>query len=65
VLRHLRTEEYGNITYCAVVKEKEYGDGGTFPFTSFIEAAIVTVYFVSDASMEPDGSDQDIPHEPQ
>ncbi len=52
------------VAYCAVVKENEYGDDSTSPFTSFIEVLIVTVYFVSDASMEPEGSDQDNPHEP-
>jgi hypothetical protein len=47
-----------------VVKENEYGDGGTFPFTSLIEVEIVTVYIVADANMAVEGSDHDNPHEP-
>jgi hypothetical protein len=50
--------------YEAVVKENEYGDGGKFPFTSFIEVEIVTVYIVADANMAVEGSDHDNPHEP-
>ena len=64
VLTPLPTGEADVITYGAVVKENEYGDGCTFPFTSFIEVPMVTVYIVSDASMEPEGSDQDNPHVP-
>ncbi len=64
VLTLLPTGKENGITYGAVVKENEYGDGCTFPFTSFIEVPIVTVYSVSDASMEPEGSDHDNPHVP-
>jgi hypothetical protein len=64
VLTALSTGEEDVINYGAVVKENEYGNGCTFPFISFIEVPIVTVYIVSDASMEPEGSDQDNPHVP-
>jgi hypothetical protein len=37
--------------YGAVVKEKEYEEGIGCPSTSFALVAIMTVYFVSEASM--------------